>query len=819
MFSFTPYRQTLRRLIGSPGFFAVALVTLALGVGANAAVFSVVHGVLLKPLPYQDPDELVGLWHEAPGLGFDLVNQSPATYFIYREQGESFVDVGMWDNGQVSITGLDEPEQVQAMLVTDGTLPLLGIEAARGRIFSPEDDQPDAAKTVLLAHGYWQNRFGGDPSAIGKLLRIDGESHEIIGILPKGLRFLDRSPSVYLPFQFDRSEVRMGNFSYQGLARLRPGVSLEQANAEIARLIPVAVEAFPGGLSLQNLEEARFGPKARPLAEDVIGDVGTALWVLMGTVGLVLLIACANVANLFLVRAESRQIEVAVRRALGADRRALLGHHLAESLTLALLGGVLGLGLASLGLRLLRYLGPSGLPRLQEIAIDSPVVTASLALSLLTGLVLGLVSASRRGGREPASALREGGRGGSTGKGRFQARNALVVCQIALALVLLVGTGLLLRSFDALRRVDPGFRDPGQVQTVRLTLPEADIPEPEQVVVTHEQLFDRIRSIPGVASVGLSTSVTMDGWDSNDALYAEDHPMPEGQLPPIRRFKWISGGYFATMGNPLLAGRELTWQDVRSRAPVAVVTENLATELWQSPSAALGKRVRQDPEGPWREIVGVVGNVHDDGVDQEAVPVVFWPMAMNDFWDEEVMVRRSMAYVIRADRPLGPELMDDVRQAVWSVNPNLPLANVRSLDEILARSMARTSFTMVMLSVASVVALALGFVGIFGVASYAAAQRTREIGVRIALGAQRRHVRRMVLGQAMVLAAIGVSLGLVAAAGLTRAMSALLFGVDALDPLTYGLVAVLLPAVAMAASYLPAWRASRVDPIDALRRE
>ncbi|KXJ04805.1 hypothetical protein AC249_AIPGENE23396, partial [Exaiptasia diaphana] len=261
MFSITPYRQTLRRLLGSPGFFAVALVTLALGVGANAAVFSVVHGVLLKPLPYDEPDRLVGLWHEAPGLGFDLVNQSPATYFIYREQGESFVDVGMWDNGQVSITGLDEPEEVQAMLVTDGTLPLLGVGAARGRIFSPEDDQPDAAKTVLLAHGYWQKRFGGDPSAIGQLLRIDGESHEIIGVLPEGLRFLDRNPSVYLPFQFDRSEVRMGNFSYQGLARLRPGVSLEQANTEVGRLIPVAVETFPGGLSLKNLEEARFGPK------------------------------------------------------------------------------------------------------------------------------------------------------------------------------------------------------------------------------------------------------------------------------------------------------------------------------------------------------------------------------------------------------------------------------------------------------------------------------------------------------------------------------------------------------------------------------
>ncbi len=817
MSTITQLRLVFRRLLRTPGFAAVALLTLAVGVGANTAVFSVVRGVLLKPLPYPEADRLVGLWHEAPGLGFDVVNQSPATYFTYRDDGKIFEDVGMWDQGQVSITGLDQPEEVQAIWVTDGTLPLLGAGARVGRLFAAEDDLPDAAETVLLGHAYWQKRFGGEPSAVGQRLLVDGVEHEIIGVLPQGFRLLDRAPSIYLPFQFDRAEVRMGNFSYQALARLVPGATLAQANAEVERLIPVAVERFPGAMTLQNLREARFGPKVRPLEVDVIGDIGNTLWVLMGTVGIVLLIACANVANLFLVRAEGRQVELAVRRAMGADRRSIAFEHLSETLTLSVLGGALGMGLAEIGLRFLRQLGPEGLPRLQEIGIDAQVLAVSIGLILLTGLLLGATPMLRRGAGLVAT-LREGGRGGSAGQSRLQARNALVVGQVALALMLLIGSGLLLRTFGALRQVDPGFDAPEEVLTVRLALPEAEIAEPEAVVQTYQRLSDALAAIPGVVSVGASSSITMDGRDSNDALMVEGFPVPEGQIPPIRRFKWISEGYFETMGNPILAGRSITWADIHSRAPVAMVTADLAAEHWDSPAEALGKRMRQGGEdGPWREIVGVVGPEHDDGVDQEAVPTAYWPLAMRDFWQEEEHVRRSMSFALRGEMPIGSGLRAEVQNAVWSVHPNVPLASLQTLQEILDRSMARTSFTLVMLGLASGVALLLGLVGIFGVTSYTVSQRTREIGIRMALGADRGEVRWLVLRQAVVLAVVGVGIGLLAAVGLTRSMASLLFGVEAFDPLTYGAVALLLIAFALFASAIPAGRAARLEPTVALR--
>ena len=813
-------RQLLRRLLRSPVFTGVSVVTLALGIGANAAIFSVIEGVLLRPLPFPEPDRLVGVWHTAPGLGFENVNQSPALYFTYRDSSQTFEDIGMWDNDAVSVTGLDEPERVEAMYVTDGTLPILGIQPVLGRTFTAADDSPGSPRTALVSHGYWQRRFGGKNDVLGKTIRVDGEVHEIIGVLPRDLEFLRYEPDLFLPFQFDRTEVFIGNFSYQSVARLAPGATIEEANADVARMIPLAVENFPKGLTLQNLQEAQFGPNVHPLEEDVVGDIGNVLWVLLGAVGLVLLIACANVANLFLVRTDARQRELALRTALGASRVRLSKELLLESTTLGLVGGALGLLLAYGGIRLLVAMGPESLPRLSEIPIDSDVLGFTLALSLLSGLFFGLFPLVKYGRLSLSSTLKEGGRGSSDGPERHRARSLLVVTQVALALVLLVGSGLMIRSFAAMRQVHPGFYRPEEVLTLRVSIPEAEIADSEQRVRAFQAMSDRISALPGVRSVGLASSVPMDGWDSNDAINVEDFPVPEGQIPPIRRFKWVSEGYFETMENPVLAGRGLTWKDAYDKAPVVVVTENFAREYWKDPARAIGKRIKQSLDKEvWREIVGVVGDVHDDGVDEKATAIIYWPMLVGDFWEREVFAQQSMVFAIRNGRIGSSGFLGEIRDAVWSVNPNVPIANVRTLAELLDGSMARTSFTLVMLVIASGVALLLGGIGIYGVISYTVSQRTREIGVRMALGAARADVGRLVLREGLGLTLAGIAAGLAAAYGLTKLMSSLLYGVSPADPVTYLAVAPALAAIALFASWLPARRAAGLDPTEALRWE
>jgi predicted permease len=802
-------------------FTLVSVTTLALGIGATSAIFSVVHGVLLKPLPFHEPEDLVGVWHEAPGLGFPLLNQAPAFHFTYRDESRVFDDVGMWSSNQVTVTGVAEPERVPALRVTDGILSLLRVRPVLGRIFTAEDDTPGSPETVVLAYAYWQRRFGGDEGVIGRTLQVNGRPTEIIGVLPADFRFLRSDPSVIVPLRIDRSELFIGNFSYQGIARLRKGATLEEANADLARMIPLATEKypFPSGLTVGMLKEARFGPNVRPLKEEVVGDVGPTLWVLLGTVGIVLLIACANVANLFLVRAEGRQRELALRTALGANRARVAKDLLGESLTLGLLGGLAGLGVAYAAIRLLLAMAPETLPRLEEIGIDATVLLFTLAIAIGAGLLFGLVPVFRFTRPNMAGALKEGGRTSSDGRERQRARGALVVAQMALALVLLVGSGLMIRSFQALREVDPGFVAPSDVLTFRISISEAKIPENDQVALAHERILRRIEEIPGITSVGLSSSITMDGDHSNDPIFVEEFPVEGEQLPPLRRFKWIAPGYFETMGNPIVAGRSLSWDDVRLKAPVAVVTENFALEFWPSASAALGKRIRVNPNDKWREIVGVTSDVHDDGVDQKATAVVYWPMSVNDFWDEIGFAQRNMAYAVRGPRVGEAGFLQQVREAVWSIHPDVPIANVRTLQEILDESMSRTSFTLVMLSIASAVALLIGAVGLYGVISYGVTQRTREIGVRMALGASASDVSRMFLRHAALLSGIGIAVGLAGAFGLTRLMSSLLFDVSPADPMTYGLVSVLLVGIALVASYVPARRASGIDPTEALHWE
>ena len=814
-------RRVVRRLLRAPLFTSVAVLTLALGIGANTAIFSVVRGVLLKPLPFQDPDRLVGVWHSAPGLGFETLNQAPSTYFLYRESGVAFEDIGLWDNSSVSVTGAGEPERVQALLVTDGTLGVLRVEPILGRRFTRDDDTHNAPARVMLAHAYWQRKFGSDPNVAGTHVMVDGKSREIIGVLPASFRFLGQNPQLLLPFGFNRAEVFLGNFSYQGVARLKPGVTIEQANADVARMIPLLLEQFrlPPGFSRQMFDEVKLAPKVRPLAEDVIGDVGQVLWVLLGTVAIVLLIACANVANLFLVRAEGRQQELAIHAALGASWRRITWELLSESITLALLGGLAGLGLAYAGIRTLVAIAPEGLPRLEEIGIDPMVLLFTLAISVVAGVLFGLIPVFKFATPRLAGALKEGGRLSSAGRERHRARNALVVVEVGLAVVLLVASGLMIRTFVAMRQVEPGFTRPEDVLTLRISIPESVVKDHDQTARTHQQIVRRIEQIPGVSSVGLSSSITMDGFDSNDPVFVEDFPGPQERLPPIRRFKWIGDNYFATMGRRQIAGRTITWSDISNRAPVVMVSENFAREYWKDPAAAVGKRVRESPKNPWRTIVGVVADERDDGVARPAPSIVYWPLVIAQFWDNPVMVFRNMGYAIRTSRLDSPTLIKEIQQAVLGVNPNLPVASVQTLNEIRADSMAQTSFALVMLSIAATVALLLGIVGIYGVISYIATQRTREIGIRIALGAARGDVSRLFLRHGFVLALVGIAVGMVAAALVTRVMTTLLFGVSALDPVTYLAVAAGLGATALLASYLPAIRAARVDPAVALRWE
>jgi predicted permease len=808
-----------RKLMRARMFTTVSIVTLSVGIGANAAIFSVINTVLLKPLPFEAPNELIGVWHKAPGVGFDDLNQSPALHYTYQGEGRHFERIAMWDGRQATITGLDEPQRIDGLAMTYELLPLLRVPPRIGRGFTAEDDSPAGPRTVILSDGYWRTHFGADPNVLGRSLTIEGHPTEIIGVMPERFTFLQTDPDVLLPFRFDRSEVRMGDFSYQSVARMRPGSTVEQVNADIERMVPMAVERHPGGLTLSMLENAQFGANSRPLKQDLVGDIGQLLWVLLGTVAIILLIACANVANLFLVRAEGRQQELAVRTALGAPRAHLAKEFLSESLCLGLLGGIGGTLLAFGGIRLLVALGPESLPRLEEIGIDPIVLAFTACLSVFAGIFFGAFPIFKYSSPALVQVLREGGRGGSAGRERHRARSVLVVVQIALALVLLAGSGLMIRSFQALRNVQPGFERAEEVQTVRIFIPLAEAAEPEPSVRIHEAILNRVRAIPGVTSAGMSSSATMDGWDSNDAIYVEEFPTPEGQLPAIRRFKWIAPGYFETMENPIIAGRSYVWDDVLNHRSVVVVTENLALDYWPDAATAIGKRVRQSPESPWREIVGVVGNVHDDGVDQPQTATVYWPMLVENLWEPGLYAARSMAYVIRSPRVGTAGLLEEVRQAVWAVNPNLPLSNVRTMAEWLDDSLARTSFTLIMLGIAAGVALLLGAVGIYGVISYIVSQRIREMGVRIALGAQQRDVSRLVLRHGLALTGVGVGVGLAAAVALTRLMSALLFGVSAVDPLTYVAVATALTAIALFASWVPARRAARTNPLEALRYE
>jgi predicted permease len=591
----------------------------------------------------------------------------------------------------------------------------------------------------------------------------------------------------------------------------------------MTRLLPITFRSFapPEGFSINLFQKAQFAPSLRPLKQDVVGDIGKVLWVLMGSIAMVLLVACANVANLLLVRVEGRRQELAIRSALGAAWGRTAGELLFESLILGVVGSLIGLGLAYGALRALVAAAPTGLPRLHEIGIDIPVLLFTLGLALFTSVLIGALPIVKYAGVRATTGLREGGRALSQSRERHRARQALVVVQVALALVLLICSGLMIRTFQALTRVDPGFTSPDSIQTFRFYIPDTMIPDtqPERVVHMEQDILNKIAAVPGVQSVSFSSAIPLDGYDSFDPVFAQDHTYAEGQIPPIRRFKFISPGFFSTIGTRLVAGRDATWTDLYDKRPVVIVSETFAREYWGSAQSAIGKTIRVATTDPWREIVGVAQDVHDDGVDKPVSSAVYWPALMEPFEGQKTRVQRGIAFAIRSPRAGSQAFMKEVQEQVWSINSGVPLADPQTVGELFTKSMARTSFTLVLLSVAGGMALLLGIVGIYGVIAYTVSQRTREIGIRMALGAQRNALTGLFVRQGLSLTAIGAACGLVVAFITMRLMSSILFNVSPVDPLTYIVITACVGATACLACYLPSRRAATVNPVNALRSE
>jgi predicted permease len=820
-------RFAMRRLGKSPGFAVTVLLTLAIGIGANTAVFSVVNSVLLKPLPYPDSDRLVALWLNAAGGGLSNFTSglqlSPSMYFTFSDHNQSFESMGVWAPQTANVTGLAQPEEVRVGVISDGVLETLGTPPAVGRWLSQADQDPHGAKKIVLSYGYWQRRFGGDREVIGRNIQVNNQAREIVGVMPRGFRIVDRDFDLLVPLALDRTNQKLAPFYLYGIARLKPGVKIEQADADVARLLPLWMDSWTNGpgTNPHYYEVWRIVPNFRSLKKQIIGAVDRVLWVVMATVGLVMLIACINVANLLLVRAESRQQELSIRAALGAGRGRITRELLTESVALGLMGGLISIGVAYGGLRLLVSMGPAELPRLSEVSLDGRSLLFTLLLAVFSGLLFGSIPAFRYARAKASDALSGSSRTSSVSRARHRSRNVLVVTQVAMALVLLVSATLMIRTFAALRNVEPGFSGAAHVQTMRISIPASLISDPQMVTRVQNDIADRLAAIPEVSAVGYAAAVPMDGDDPNwDQLLIEGKDYGHTE-PPMRLYNYVSPGYFNAMGTHVVAGRDFTWTDNYSVRHKIMVSENFARESWGSAANAVGKRTREFTTMPWEEVIGVVEDVHVHGVDEKAPAVVYWPVFMRNPYTPLPIVDgpRFVTFAIRSNRTGTESFVSQVRQAVWAVNADLPVAGVGTMRDIYGQSMARTSFTLVMLAIAGSMALALGIIGIYGVISYSISQRTREIGIRVALGAQKGELKWMFVRSALGLTVVGIAIGMGAAAALTQWMRALLFGISPLDPLTYVAVPVVLGAAALLASYLPAQRAATLNPVEALRAE
>jgi predicted permease len=824
---FADLKHVGRRLGRSPGFAITVVLTLAIGIGANTAVFSVLNSVLLRPLPYPEPQQLVSLHLNAPGApGLaefrSELRLSASMYLTFAAHNRTFQSIGVWGPGTASITGLAQPEQVNTAQISGGVLETLNVPALDGQWLTAADQNAHGLGRVMLSYGYWQRRFGGDPGVVGRTIRVNSQSRLIAGVMPRGFKIVNYDFDLLVPLAFDPVNEQLAGFAYRGIARLQPGVATPQADADVARLLNVWMDSWsngPGSDSHWYLNW-KISPALEPLKETIVGSIRATLWVVMGTIGVVMLIACTNVANLLLVRANARQQELAVRSALGAGRWRIARELLLESTALGLLGGAAGVAVAYAGLRLLTAIGPVELPRLSEISLDGWSIAFTLILSVLSSLFFGAIPVLRYVPSRQRLASLGAMRTASASGERQRGSNLLVAAQVAMALVLLISAVLMIRTFLAMRDVDPGFSAPASLQIMRLSIPETLVRDSTRALRMQNSILDKLAAIPGVSSTGFAASVPMSGTEPSwDEIFVEGK-IYEGDNFPMRLYNYVSPGYFHTAGTRFVAGRDFTWTEIYSVRPIGIVSEGLARELWGSPRAAIGKHFREFESAPWQEVVGVVQDVRENGVDQVSPATVYWPSLMGDpSTPEKLEAWRTVYFAIRANRAGTQAFINEMQQAVWSVNSNLPVAEISTMQDIYSDSMARTSFTLVMLAIAGMMALALGILGIYGVISYAVSQRIREIGIRMALGANQRELIWMFVRSALLLTAAGTAVGLCAAAALVRLMQTLLFGIRPLDPVTFTAVPVALVAAAALASYLPARRSTAVDPVEALRAD
>jgi putative ABC transport system permease protein len=801
-------RYGLRMLRTRPGFTLVAALTLALGIGANTAIFSVVNAVVLRPLPYPDPERLVMLWGTNARDGNQQQPASYAEFNDWKNQARSFSALaGASPAWTFTLTGGGEPEQIQGLYVSANLFPMLGVTPARGRAFLPEEDRTGGPPVVIVSQGLWQRRFGGDPNVIGKTLTLGGNSLTIVGIMPSGFQFLEPEAEVWVPLaqnQFANNARVVRLLSVIG--RLKDDVKPEQASAELATIARQLETQYPN-------TNTGVGLRLVALHEQVTGKVRPALLLLFGAVGLVLLIACANVANLMLVRSAARRKEIAVRAALGAGRLRLIRQLLTESIALSVLGGAGGVLLAAWGVDLLLAMSPIQLPRYHKIGIDAAVLGFTLAATVVTGIVFGLAPAWQAAQLDLHAALKEGGRGAMADAGQRRLSNLLVIAETAMALVLLISAGLLLRSFVRLLEVDPGFATEN-VLTMQVGLPNATYSQPGQRIAFYQQLEERLKALPEVQAVGLVTRLPLLAALNNvtSFLTIEGRPVPAGQRPEID-FRRASTGYFQAMGIPLLSGRLVREEDVTKNTGAVLINEAMAKRFWPGEDP-IGKRISTatgtGQNTRWQTIVGVVGNVRHLGLDIEPRPEIYYHTNTLPPFGPVLVIRTTSD---------PKNLIAAARTKVRELDRDLPISNINTMEQLVAQSVAQRRFGMLLLGIFAALALALAGIGIYGVMSYTVAERTPEIGIRMALGASRRDVLRMVIGQGMALSVAGIALGLAAAVALTRLMASWLFGVSATDPLTFATIALLLAAVALAACYLPARRATRVDPMVALRDE